>query len=338
MEQLRVGVIGVGRMGQRHCRVYSNMRKVHLVGIYDVNSEVGNRVAEQYEIEFYENLHDLLDKVDAVSLASPTQAHFEQSNQCISAGVHVLIEKPITETMDEAESLVQVAEESGLIVQVGHIERFNPAYIELKNVLEGIAPLAVTFQRLSPFRGSNLDVDVVLDLMIHDTNLVLDLIGKPLMSFSAHGISAYSSTVDHAVAQLCFDSGPLLTMTASRVTENKVRKITVTSHDAFLECDLLNKTLSIHRSTKGEYLSFNKGIKYRQESVVEWINVPPFEPLLLELQNFVDCICNGAKTAVSVRDGFDAMKLAIDIRDQIFIDMLNLDRRKTPRFTQVAIA
>ena len=314
MDQLRLGVIGAGVMGQRHCRIYSNMRRARLVGICDAKPEIGHRTAQQFEVPFYENLDDLLLQVDAVSLVTPTPYHFEIAMHCLAKGVHVLVEKPITETVEQAELLTQTAEASHLIVQVGHIERFNPTYSELKNVLEDMTPLAINFRRLSPFQGSNTDVDVILDLMIHDLDLVLDLVRQEPISIHASGISVLSGAIDHAVAHLEFASGPLLTITASRITEQKIRSIEVTTREAYLEGDLLNKSVLVHRRTVSEYLNNNK---YRQESIVESIQVPIFEPLFLELQDFVDCVTEGKAPRIPARDGFNALRLAQTIRGLI---------------------
>ncbi len=322
MNPLRVGVIGAGRMGQRHCRVYSTLRQAQLVGICDAVPETGRRVAEEYDVPFYGDVEALLKHVDAVSLATPTPSHFGLAMQCLAQGVHVLVEKPLTETVEQAEILAQAAEASGLVVQVGHIERFNPAYIELKNVLENLTVLAVNFRRLSPYVGSNTDVDVVMDLMTHDVDLALDLMGQEPLSVNAYGLAAFSGYIDHAVAHLCFGSGPILTLTASRVTEQKVRSVEVTALEAYVEADLLNKSLSVHRRTVGEYLNHNRrGVKYRQESIVERIFVPTLEPLFLELQHFVDCILHGSPPQVSARDGLNALRLVMDIRNAIYESM-----------------
>lgn len=331
METLRVGVMGVGRMGQRHCRIYSNLRRVQLAGVCDVNPEVGAKAARQYEAPSYADLDALLDHVDAVSLATPTPAHFDLALHCLKRGRHVLIEKPITETVEQAEALAQAAEASGLVVMVGHIERFNTAYMELKNVLEGMTVLAVNVRRLSAAEGSNTDVDVILDLMIHDADLVLDLVGQEPRTIHAFGLSAFSGVTDHAIAQLGFGTGPLLTLTASRVTEQKVRAIEVTAQQAYLECDLLNKSISVHRRTIGEYLPHNnQGLKYRQESIVERIHVPTFEPLFLELQHFVECVVEGKPNLVPARDGLKALRLVENIRREIRSNFL--DARKQSKF------
>jgi len=269
-------------------------------------------------VPFYESVEDLLEHVDAVSLAAPTPLHFDLAMRCMAQGVHVLIEKPITETVEQAEILTQAAEASDLVVQVGHIERFNPAYMELKNVLEDMTVVAVNLRRLSAYAGSNTDVDVILDLMIHDIDLVLNMIGQEPVAVNAYGLTAFSGTVDHVVVDLDFESGPLLTMTASRVTEQKVRSIEVTALEAYLEGDLLNKSISVHRRTIGEYLSRNhQGVKYRQESIVERIHVPMSEPLLLELQHFVDCVAEGKPTMIPSRDGLKALRLAAAIQASV---------------------
>jgi predicted dehydrogenase len=327
MDTVKVGVVGVGRMGQRHCRVLTNMRKTQLFGVYDQSVEVGTRVAKQFDAAYFSNLDDLLGQVDAVVLATPTPTHFELAMKCLNACVHVLIEKPITETLEQAEKLVSLSESQKLQVQVGHIERFNPAYIELKNVMDELRPMAININRLSPYQGSNKDVDVVLDLMIHDTNLVLDMVGMYPEKISALGLSAYSGTIDHAAAQLLFEDGPILTMTASRVTEEKVRKIEVTCREAYLECDLMGKSILAHRSTIGEYINANKrGVKYRQESIVERINVPTFEPLFLELQHFTECVLENKPTFVSAKDGYMALKLAVQIRDMILDRLVEVEK------------
>ena len=331
MKVVRIGVIGAGTMGQRHCRVYSNLRHAQLVGVLDANIETRQQVAEQYGVAAFEQMDDLLQHVDAVSLAVPTPLHFDFAVHCLAKGVHVLIEKPITETVEQARELTRIAEASGLVVQVGHIERFNPTYIELKNVLEDMSVLAVNSRRLSAYAGSNTDVDVILDLMIHDIDLMSDLIGEEPISISAAGLTAFSGVADHVVVQLRFPTGPLMTMTASRVTEQKVRCIEVTAKEAYIEGDLLNKSISVHRRTTGEYQNQNhRGVKYRQESLLERIHVPIFEPLFLQLQHFVECILEGSPCKVPARDGLKALSLAVAIRDSLDMNLARSAEKVKP--------
>lgn len=328
MNQVRVGVIGLGRMGQQHCRIYSSLRRTELVGVCDINPQAGNQIAKRFDAPFYQNPEELLDKVDAVSLVTPTPYHFELAKLCLERGINVLVEKPITETLEQAEELTKLAEASSLVFQVGHIERFNPAYIELKNVSEDMHVLAINFRRLSSYAGSNTDVDVVLDLMIHDTDLVLDLVGAEPTSITATGLSAFGKAVDYAAAQLSFAGGPLLTLIASRVTEEKVRAIEVTALEAYVEGNLLNKTVTVHRRTIGQYLSHSKqNVKYRQESLLESIVVPVVEPLFSELTHFMDCVAEQKPPLVKAQDGLRALRLALAIRDTVKANIIDVSAR-----------
>jgi predicted dehydrogenase len=318
-------------MGQQHCRVYSTLRRAQLVGVHDVNLEVGRIVAQRLDVPFYTHIEELLENVEAVSLVTPTPSHYELAMMCLAHGVHVMVEKPITETLEQAEALTQAAEKSGLVVQVGHIERFNPAYIEMKNVLEDLTLLAVNFRRLSAYAGSNTDVNVVLDLMIHDTDLVLDLIGEEPEEIIAYGLSALGSAVDHVNVQLIFKSAPMVTMTASRVTEDKVRSIDVTAWEAYVQTDLLHKTVEVHRRTIGQYLNHSKrGVKYRQESILERIVVPIVEPLYSELQHFIDCVAERKAPVVTARDGMRALRLASQICEAAQKRMMHAQTVKSP--------
>jgi predicted dehydrogenase len=318
MEIIRLGVIGLGRMGQRHCRVYSNLRHAQLAAVCDVCPDRAEQTAQQYGVQAFTDVERLLRQVEAVSIATPTASHLELALRCLDHGVHVLVEKPIAENSLQAAQLAQAAGANGAQVQVGHIERFNPAYLELKHVLESTAVLAISVDRLSPYQNSNSDVDVIQDLMIHDLDLMLDLMGQPPESVKACGLSAHEHGVDHAAVHLHYPHGPLVSLTASRVTEHKVRTIHVTGLDAYIECDLLNKSIAAHRSTVGQYLNSSlKGVKYRQESLVERIFVPASEPLFLELQHFVDSIVQGEPALVSAWDGLRALELAETVRAEV---------------------
>jgi virulence factor len=236
----------------------------------------------------------------------------------------------MTETLEQAEAVVRAAAESDLVVQVGHIERFNPTYMELKKVLEEMSLLAVNFKRLSPYQTSNTDVDVILDLMIHDIDLAHDLIGDEPVTISAQGLTTFSGKADHVVAQMGFENGPIVTMTASRVTEQKVRTIEVTCREAFIEADLLNKSISVHRRSFGEYLNHNKaGVKYRQESIVERILVPSVEPLLLELGHFIEAVQDKTPTNVPPQAGFSALRSAERICGAICDNLVEISEHQT---------
>jgi virulence factor len=316
MDMLRVGVIGVGIMGERHCRVYSSLRNIRMAGVADLNPDRGRAVAAQYDTRYFEDYRRLLDDVDAVSIVTTTPAHFSLATEALEHGVHVLVEKPLTETLKQGEQLVAEAERRNLVLQVGHIERFNPAYIELKNVTEGMRLIAVNVRRLSPFDLSNTDVDVIRDLMIHDLDLVADLVGKHLEGINAWGRSISTGAIDHAVANLSYRDGPIATLFASRITEQKVRMIEVIAEGAYIEADLLGKSVLVHRRTFPQYLDNHQATKYRQESVIERMYVPMAEPLMLELRHFVESICEGKPNIVPGRDGLYALQLAQAVADQ----------------------
>lgn len=316
MEKIRVGVIGVGRMGKHHCRIYSNLRHVDFVGIFDLDESACKEVSNKYDVPMMDSVESLLNEVDAVSITTPTPPHFDLAMQCLEKGIHVLIEKPITETLGQAEQLTEAVEASNLTFQVGHIERFNPTYCELKNVLEFMNIRAINFRRLSPYQGSNTDVDVVLDLMTHDLDLLLDLTRRDPRSIAATGFNVHSDCLDHVSAQLEYEQNLLVTLTASRITEQKIRSIDVVAEGAYIEADLFSKNIFVHRRSMGEYLYPNHGnVKYHQESFVENILVPAVEPLFKEIEHFVNCILTGTTPAVTARDGMEALKKAFLIRD-----------------------
>jgi predicted dehydrogenase len=309
MKPIRVGVIGAGRMGERHCRVYSTMRGAEFVGVFDVDHVRGHEVAERYDARYFDSPIDLLHEVDAVTIATPTPFHFDLAMEAFMSGVHALIEKPLALTVEQGRTLVETARKSNLTVQVGHVERFNPAYIELKNVADDLSVVAVLIRRQSPFDISNKDVNVINDLMIHDIDLLLNLVGQPVESVMASGRAVMNGATDHAVANFVFQNGPIATLIASRVTQSKVRRVDITAQNAYVEGDLLSKSVSIHRRLMHEY----KGAKYRQESIVENIQIPVAEPLLLEQQHFVECVRENRQPSVSVEDGLRAVEYAAEI-------------------------
>jgi virulence factor len=309
MKPIRVGVIGVGVMGERHCRVYSNMRGVEFVGVFDANVTRGHEVAEKYGARYYDSAPELLREVDAVTIATPTPHHFDLAMEAFLTGVHTLIEKPLAYTLEQGRTLLDTAQRSGLIVQVGHIERFNPAFTELKNVADDLPVVAIMIRRQNSFDASNKDVDVINDLMIHDIDLLLNLVGQPVEQVTALGRTILNGAIDHCIADFCFKDGPVATLIASRITQTKVRTIDITGLNAYVQGDLLNKSVAISRRVMSQY----QGAKYRQETVVENIHVPMAEPLLLELQHFVNCVRDNRPPAVTVEDGLKAMQYAAQI-------------------------
>lgn len=317
MKVVRIGVLGAGVMGERHCRVCANLPRVALVGIADLNEERGHVVSERYETEYFSDRRALLSQVDAVTVATSTSAHYSLTAECLERGLHVMVEKPIAETIEQARQLVHMADNRGLILQVGHIERFNPAFIELKHVTEEMTLIGINIRRLSPFDTSNTDVDVVRDLMVHDLDLAMNAVGVDIEEINAWGRSVHSGAIDHAVASLSFRDGPVVTLFASRITEQKVRAIEVIAEGAYIEADLLNKSVLVHRRTFPQYLDNHNVTRYRQESVIERIHIPMSEPLMLELHHFVDCVRENRPSQVPGSDGLRALRLAEIVAGEI---------------------
>lgn len=315
-----MGVIGVGNMGQHHTRVLSLLKDVELVGIADVNVDRGLDTASKYRVKFYEDYRDLLPHVQAVCVAVPTRLHYAVGMACLDAGVHVMIEKPIAASLSEAESLVNEAAESGCILQVGHIERFNPAFQELSKVLKTEDVLALEAHRLSPYSDRANDVSVVLDLMIHDIDLILELIGDRVVKLSASGSSVSGSPqLDYVTANLGFSNGAIATLTASKVTHRKRRSIAAHCKNSLTEADFLNNEILIHRQTTANYSTDYGQILYRQDGLIEKVRTSNIEPLHAELEHFVSCVRGGNQPSVGGEQALRALRLASSI-EQMAMD------------------
>lgn len=311
LDLLRVGVIGVGNMGQHHARVLSLLKDVELVGVSDVNVDRGLDTASKLRIKYFEDYHELLPLVDAVCIAVPTRLHYEVGMTCLRAGVHVLIEKPIAATIAEAESLVNTAAECNCILQVGHIERFNPAFQELSKVLQHEQLLAIEAHRLSPYSQRANDVSVVFDLMIHDIDLLLELVPGQVVRLSAHGnLVSDSGYLDYVTATVGFDSGVIATLTASKVTHRKQRRIVAHCKNSLTESDFLNNEILIHRQTTADYMAAYGQVLYRQDGFIEKVYTSNIEPLNAELEHFVGCVRGGQQPSVGGVQALQTLRLA----------------------------
>jgi predicted dehydrogenase len=322
--QLKVGVLGVGLMGERHARVLRSMPEAELVGVYDSDCDRAQLVGARYGVPALPSLEALIDQAEAVAIATPTPQHYEHVRACLLADRHVLVEKSITERVEQAEELAELARARRLLLMVGHIERYNPVFSELKRILgeRGQPPFAISFRRLSSYATSSRVVDVALDLMIHDADLLLDLCrGQPITALSAAGRVVRSSEIDHAVAHLSLRDGPVCSLFASRVTEQKVRAIEVTTPDSFIVADLLRKEIFVHRHTLATYQAQDGGITYQQQTVVDQVQVASTEPLLLEAQDFVRCAQTGSPPRVSAEEATAALRLVHDVSSLIRADL-----------------
>ncbi|WP_013321146.1 Gfo/Idh/MocA family protein [Gloeothece verrucosa] len=319
-QPIRIGVIGVGNMGQHHARVLSLLKDVELIGISDVNVERGLDTASKYRVRFFENYLDLLSIVDAVCIAVPTRLHHRVGMDCLQAGVHTLIEKPIAASIAEAESLVNVAADNNCILQVGHIERFNPAFQELGKVLKTEEILALEAHRMSPYSQRANDVSVVLDLMIHDIDLLLELAAAPVIQLTASGSrSADSGYLDYVTATLNFANGIVATLTASKVTHRKIRRLAAHCKNSLTEADFLNNEILIHRQTTANYSTDYGQVLYRQDGLIEKVYTSNIEPLHAELEHFVNCVRGGNQPSVGGEQALKALRLA-SIIEQMALD------------------
>ena len=302
MKPVKVGVIGVGSMGVNHARVYSELPNTELVGIADTDHDRGRLQAKKVGTEFFPNAASLIAKgVQAVTIAVPTSHHYSLAVELIENGIHVLVEKPITIDLIQAKSLVDLSKKNHCVLQVGHLERFNPAVRKLKSVMG--SPVFLESQRISHPTNRNLDVGIVWDLMIHDLDILLNLVKSPVVDFQAMGVSVYSDFVDIAQVQLFFKNGVAVSLLASRLSGEKQRSLRVTEDSGrTLSLDFMNQTLCAMRPPRSGH-----------PVPPEVFPVEKEEPLKLELSHFADCVTNHRTPLVSGDDGKRALELAMQV-------------------------
>jgi predicted dehydrogenase len=307
-------------MGRYHVAVYAELPEVELVGIVDIDQERVRSLAAQYNTTAYTDYRELFGRVDVVSIAVPTHLHYPIGRDFLLNDIHVLLEKPITKDLEQARELFATAASRDLVLHIGHVERFNGAVQELKKIVE--EPLLIEARRLGPFQKRCADDGVVLDLMIHDIDIVLGLVARPVVHISAQGLSVFTPLEDVATVQLVFEGGCVATLTASRATQNKIRTMAVTQRDAYIFLDFTDQDIHIHRQASSEHLLTRDKLRYKQESLIERVFVYKDNPLKSEIRHLLDCIQNGAKRAVSVEDELRSLTVALEI-----IDILQSNRR-----------
>lgn len=302
---VRVGVVGVGYLGQHHARVYSELPGVELVGVVDINRERAREVARRYSTTPFFDYRDLFGKVDAVSIVVPTVLHRDIAAHFIEEGINILIEKPVTTTLEEAKELMEMAARKNVILQVGHIERFNSAVMELAKIVDN--PIFIECCRMGPYVNRNTDVGVVLDLMIHDIDIVMSIVKSNVVKISASGRSVFSRQEDIANAQLVFQNGCIANLTASRVTRKKIRRMEITQVDSFISIDYLEQELAVYKKTSSPL----------PQLLIEKPVMQKGEPLRLELEHFIHCVRNGEKPLVGLEEGKNALEVALRILEEI---------------------
>jgi predicted dehydrogenase len=300
--KVKAAVIGVGHIGREHARIYSLLENVEFVGVCDIDPAVARRVAQQHRVRSFSNPAELYDLVDCVSVATPTSSHYEVALPFLQRGRSVLIEKPITNSVETAQALVEAAHKSGAILQVGHIERFNPVLRSLQPLLTH--PRFIEAHRLSPYPGRSTDIGVVLDLMIHDLDVILSLVQSPIVSIDAVGVPVLSVGEDIANARIRFANGCVANITTSRISSDKLRKIRIFQEDTYISLDYQNQAGEIYR-------------KVESRITREKVPVNKEEPLRLELASFVECVRNKDKPVVSGEQGSAALEVAMRITNQI---------------------
>ena len=324
-EQIKIGVVGVGHLGKHHVEHLHTIKEADLVGTYDIDKNRSENISNLYGIQSFKSIDALLKEVDAVSIVTPTPEHKSVAIKCIEKSKHIFIEKPITATVADADELISLAKAKKTIIQVGHIERLNPALLPLKKY--DINPRFIEIQRLAPYMERGSDVPVVLDLMIHDIDLVLTFVSSAIKDIKANGVSIMTNSVDIANARISFENGTVANLTSSRVAKDRVRKMKIFQQDLYITVDLLMSLTEVYRAvdqknnnikaimsaplqSKGE----NRQILYEKPTIIQK------DALRMELKNFVGATRKTEKPIVDGEAGKRALDLAIKIQNKILQD------------------
>jgi len=302
MKKLRVGVVGVGHIGSNHARIYAELPHAEFVGVFDIDPARAAEIAAKYKAKAAESLNEFAEMVDAASVATPTNAHFSVARDLLARGKHLLIEKPITENTADARELAQRAAEKRLVLQVGHVERFNPVLSALEQRLTH--PRFIEAHRLSPYPNRSTEIGVVLDLMIHDLEIILHLVNSTVETIDAVGVPVLSRGEDIANARLRFASGCIANITSSRISPERMRKIRVFQEDAYLSLDYQGQSGEIYRRVNGQITR-------------DSVPIEKEEPLRQQLASFVDCALTGGEPKVSGSHAAAALELAVEITKRI---------------------
>ncbi|MFH1622069.1 MAG: Gfo/Idh/MocA family oxidoreductase, partial [Candidatus Omnitrophota bacterium] len=303
MNKLKVGVIGIGRLGSIHTRVYSELDNVDLVGICDIDQKKLEKVTGQFKVPSFLSHNDLLNKVDAISIAVPTNKHYEIAKDFINKGVHLLVEKPITNDLAQAAELIELAKKNKVILQVGHVERFNSAFSAVEKIIKN--PRFIECHRLSPFPHRSLDIGVVLDVMIHDIDIILGLVKSEIKTVDAVGVPVLTSFEDIANARITFQNGCVCNLTASRISDEAMRKIRIFLSDTYISLDYGSQEAFLYRKEIGQITK-------------EMLPIEKEEPLKREIESFIDCVINNKRPLVTGEEAYQALQLSDKILKEIW--------------------
>jgi predicted dehydrogenase len=322
---LRVGVFGTGHLGKFHLNNWKEIKDIQLVGFFDPDDAIAAEVAQIYHLKRFENSGDLMDLCDVVDIIAPTPFHFELCEQAIRKGKHVFVEKPLANTMSEAKELVKLVRESNVKLQVGHVERYNPAFLALRDLT--LNPMFIEVHRLAQFNPRGTEVSVILDLMIHDIDIILTIVKSEVKNISASGVAVMTDTPDIANVRIEFDNGCVVNLTSSRISMKKMRKMRLFQKDAYIGIDFLNKkTEVIKLRTDQDLDAFSFDIEtLHGKKTIAVINpiVPEVNAIKMELETFCEAIRNNTVPIVSEWDGYRAMDIAHQILQKIRHNTIN---------------
>ena len=314
---LKVGVIGAGHLGKIHLKLLNQSEKYQLIGFYDTSVENGQHVAQEFGYTFYQDMEELIKAVDVVDIVTPTLSHYEVALKVIAEKKHFFIEKPITNTLEEANHLIELCNQNNLKAQVGHVERFNPAFLAAREHIT--EPLFIESHRLAEFNPRGTDVPVVLDLMIHDLDIILSIVNSPISDIKSSGVAVISDTPDISNARIEFENGCVVNVSTSRMSMKNMRKMRIFQRNAYVSIDFLEKKTEIIKIKNADenpsdfamILENDKGEK--KEILFEHPSINPNNAILDELETFADAINQNLPVRVSLEDGRNALKLALDI-------------------------
>ena len=326
IKKINIGVVGAGHLGKYHVKHLKSIESFNIIGFHDINEKKAASISAKYSVTHYKTINELIEGCDAISIVTPTETHFDIGYKCIQSKKHEFIEKPITKSLDDAERLIKLAKDKCVIIQVGHIERFNPALVPLNDYT--LKPKYIEIQRLAPYNVRGTDVPVVLDKMIHDLDILLFLMNSDIDSIDANGISILTDSIDIANSRIRFTNGAVANVTSSRVSQNDVRKIKIFQQDLYITIDLLigltevyrivdevEKNVNVVKDVDFNYHGKKKHIIYEKPKLLS------FDALKAELENFADSINGLASPVVDGNAAKSALELAINIDQMIREDL-----------------
>ena len=314
---IKIGVFGAGHLGKIHLKLINESKMYDLIGFYDVNPDISKKIEKEFGYKYFNDSNLLIESSDAIAIITPTQFHYEIAMKCIDENKHIFIEKPIARTVEEAEEIVKFSKEKKIIGQVGHVERYNPAYNSIKNKIGN--PMFIESHRLSEFNPRGTDVSVVLDLMIHDIDIILSLVPSEVKNISSSGVSVISNSPDIANARIEFHNGAVANLTASRISLKNMRKLRFFQKETYISVDLYNKKVEVVKmidppNKLDEFaLTIENAEGKKKQILFETPKIVNYNAIQIELENFANSINNGKKAIVSLEDATKALKVAYSI-------------------------